>query len=199
MKNDKIKCFSNGYLISSVKVKRHYKCGLIDKFDKEIIANIYDKIQYFGTNVVLANIGYKKSRKHLKLGKWGVLNLNGDIVVPFHYSYMQYYNEKLIVCYKNKWGLIDLEGKIVVPIIYDYIQTTDIEDLFLFELNDKQGIFDIDGIAVVDPIYYEIDYKKGLDRNQQFSIQKNDEYYCINSFGKIVEDDENVNSYANLL
>lgn len=198
MENDKIKVFSNGYRISSVKVKRHYKFGLIDKFDNDIVATIYDKIQYFGTNLVLANIGYQKKRKNLIPGKWGVVNLNGDIIVPFQYSYMQFYNEKLIVCCQNKWGLIDLEGKIVVPIIYDNIQTTDIDDLYLFELNFKQGIFDTDGIATIDPIYYEIDYKKGLDINKQFSIQKNDTYYFINRFGKIVEDDEDINSYANL-
>ena len=56
------------------------KCGLINNIDEFIIPPIYDNIQYIGTDTVAVNIGFKEGKKYQYSGRWGIVDLNNQIL-----------------------------------------------------------------------------------------------------------------------
>ena len=67
-------------------------------------------------------------------GKWGMINRDGEEVVPLKYDYVEYFHEglakvniggvredDLIKCYGGKWGYVDQQGNEVVPLKYDIV------------------------------------------------------------------------------
>ena len=64
------------------------KCGLINNIDEFIIPPIYDNIQYIGTDTVAVNIGFKEGKKYQYSGRWGIVDLNNQILVPLKYTDM---------------------------------------------------------------------------------------------------------------
>ena len=60
----------------------------------------------------------------LKDGKYGYINLDGEIVIPFKYKKVQPFSEGLAgVREHGLYGFIDTEGKYSLPPIYDYVDT----------------------------------------------------------------------------
>ncbi len=54
--------------------------------------------------------------------KYGAINGNGELVIPFEYDYIQQFFDGLAVVEKNnQYGLIDKTGKLVLPVIYQSI------------------------------------------------------------------------------
>lgn len=97
-----------------VKVRLQHKYGVIDKKQgKEIIAPQYDDIRATSTLGIIA----------LKDDKWGVVDPQNNIIVPFEYEKTWIYDENGLMCVQknNKQGFIDRKGKEVVPIIYNSI------------------------------------------------------------------------------
>lgn len=53
-------------------------------------------------------------------GKYGYINLNGDVQVPIIYDDIGRFSEGLLaVCKDEKWGFVNGNGEEVVPLIYD--------------------------------------------------------------------------------
>lgn len=100
---------------------------------------------------------------HLKLvtknGKYGLYNpLNGgSLVFPIEYDYFSYpHQAQTAVCGKNgKFGLLSAKGDLLLPVEYDHILLFS-NDLFLVEKDDKMGLTDISGKAVLASEYSEI-------------------------------------------
>ena len=70
------------------------------------------------------SVDYKPSCGYcvIEIGeKYGVINANGDLVVPCKYDYIRSYSEGLFaVCTRDdKWGYIDIQDNVVIPFIYD--------------------------------------------------------------------------------
>lgn len=57
-----------------------------------------------------------------KLGKTGVIDLNGVLKIPYSYDIIGNFKEGLAqVASNNKYGAIDKNGKVVIPLVYDYL------------------------------------------------------------------------------
>nr|WP_162988860.1 WG repeat-containing protein [Pedobacter schmidteae] len=96
------------------KVRLQDKYGVINKrLGKEIITPQYEDIRSTSELGIIA----------LKDGKWGVVDILNNIIVPFQYEKTWVYDENGLMCVhkNNKQGFIDRKGNEVVPIIYDNI------------------------------------------------------------------------------
>lgn len=105
----------------------HYKyvVGLFDSFGKQIL-----DIQYAG--LIISQDGRLITVRNLE-GLYGVMNVEGSIIVPFgKYSYIDGFDKGLarvkignltngVVNSENKWGLINDKGEEVLPVEYDNI------------------------------------------------------------------------------
>lgn len=91
-------------------------------------------------------------------GFWGLVNLNGDELVPFIYDeritpYIEYFG-RLLLCNKdNKVGIISDNNDVVLPCEYDSIEEIEDSDLAFLIKDGKWGLVDKDGAIVVDPIF----------------------------------------------
>lgn len=92
--------------------KKYFAVGCIiyDKNFKQItqIKN-YDQIEYNGIKRFIVK----------KDNKFGVLNYNGEVIVPLEYDNLTPQNGDYYVFKDNKSGMINLEGKIVLPIEFE--------------------------------------------------------------------------------
>lgn len=87
------------------------KWGVCDANGKIIIECLYDKDLYFQN-------GFSAAKKD---GKWGMINLQNDIIVPFSYDdVFPIISEGLMRVEKNdKIGFVDCSGKQIIPCKYN--------------------------------------------------------------------------------
>ncbi len=102
-----------------------YRVGLFDSFGKKIL-DIYYK------GLIISQDG-KLITAQNKEGLYGVMNVEGNIIVPFgKYSYIDGFDKGLarvkignqtngVANSGNKWGLINDKGEEVMPVEYDNI------------------------------------------------------------------------------
>ena len=59
-------------------------------------------------------------------GKYGLIDSDGKVIIPFEYDSLGYYSEKgrtLVPVEKNKKeGVFDMNGKVILPCEYDEIE-----------------------------------------------------------------------------
>ena len=71
-------------------------------------------------NLYLVGEFYEGRALVVKNGKWGHVDLNGNITTPIIYDGVGHFQEGRAWVKKNgKEGYVDLNGKIVIPLIYD--------------------------------------------------------------------------------
>lgn len=88
-----------------------------------------------------------------KQGKWGIINLKNEILIPFEYDDILGYNEGIALVCKNKlWGAINKNGKMVIPIQYEQIKPCS-EGKIAIRENKKWGYVDIQGRWIISPKY----------------------------------------------
>lgn len=134
------------------------KCGLIDDMGKFIVPPIYDNIQYIGGTNIAVNIGYEVHETYEESGKWGVIDLNNNILIPFKYTnilcWEQY--DYFSVEYEGKWGIINLCDEIVIPFEYDWLSYSDKYGWIIAELKGKFGCITVNGEIIVPFVYDDI-------------------------------------------
>lgn len=120
-----IRSFENDNMIKDTAPYYRYRVGLFDTMGTKVL-----DVNYQG--VIISQDGKILSVQNMK-GEYGVLNLKGEIIVPFgRYSYIDGFDNGLarvklgqrtngVLNSENKWGIINEEGEEVVPAIYDNI------------------------------------------------------------------------------
>jgi hypothetical protein len=99
--------FKNGYAIVSIKEK----FGVLNSSGSFSVEPQYDELVPAGSHRL-------KARKN---GMWGLIDLNGEIILPCTYTAIGEYNEGLILIAKDqKCGFADLNGNTVVPLNFKY-------------------------------------------------------------------------------
>jgi len=89
-----------------------------------------------------------------KSNKYGYVNQNGRVVIPYRYVSASDFSEGLATVKGNDgWGFIDKEGNEVIPFIYDYCSDF-YEGLAFVEIDKKWGCIDIAGHEIV-PLEYQ--------------------------------------------
>ena len=122
----------------------------------------------------------------MKGGYYGVINKNGEAVVPFVYHNMLYGGiyeaDKYIVVTKyRKRGVINLNNEIVIPIEYDHIFQYG-PNVFRVRLGRKYGLINDKGEVVV-PIVYDSLERMGRDSGI-FRLAFENKYGLVNIQGK---------------
>ena len=135
--------------------KLNKKYGVIDEHGETIIDFKYDNMKFFG------------DKEHIcakNQGKWGLINVNENIIVPFIYdeSFNIYAlpfreNEGFIVEKEGKEGVINLESKVIIPFEYDclcsnFFDTT--KSLTVAQKNGKCGVINSKNETLI-PFEYE--------------------------------------------
>lgn len=87
-------------------------------------------------------------------GKWGVVNENLNVVVPFIYDEMYSFgqNEMIVARKGSKWGCIDKQGRMVVPCEMDCFYSLDL-NFITMKKDGKAGVVGKNGIIV--PFEYD--------------------------------------------
>ena len=82
-------------------------------------------------------------------GKWGYINTQGEVVIPFIYDEVRSFHEGLSPIRQNgKWGFITPQGEVVIPCIYDFAWAFS-EGLAEVKQNGKGSIINKEGKVIV--------------------------------------------------
>ncbi len=130
------------------------KCGAVDSAGNEVIPIKYD----------IANGGFHDGLCGFNMnGKWGFLNINGDEIISFKYSYVKDFSEGIAYVSEDydKKFFIDKKGNNLFP-VHQYLETKDCnEGLIIAKKDDKWGCLDKTGKVVIPFLYSDILVRKG--------------------------------------
>jgi hypothetical protein len=136
------KCFLNGIAEVKKKDKNYMQRALINKNGKELFPEVYEGYASgFNGDYILVK----------KNNKWGILNKEGQVTVPFIYDKKSYYkdeNNMFFLSKNGKSGSTDGKGNIIIPFIYDVSKSGYptlkwiTPNLVRAQLNGKWGIID---------------------------------------------------------
>ncbi|NMA94130.1 MAG: hypothetical protein GX975_05655 [Clostridiales bacterium] len=88
-----------------------------------------------------------------KDNKFGFINKNGELAIPFIYDFAKSFSDGMALVEKNgKFGYIDTSGKEVIPCIYDDVSMFS-EGLAIVLKNGKCGYIDKNGKEIVPYIF----------------------------------------------
>lgn len=129
--------------------------------------------------------------------KWGYINLNEEVVVPFLYERVYSFSEGYGVIYSDKKSaMVDVNGKVIVPFIFDIIYpmkngVAEIVDWCYFDskakgnvefIGGRHGLIDGTGKVIAPLDYDDIgDFRDGIAR-----FEKNQLVGLIDNSGKML-------------
>lgn len=189
--------FSEG--LAAVKLNR--KWGFIDANDSIIIPLSYGWVSSFGEygferlSIVKINNNFERAVGITSLGKTGLINKSGKIVLPLSYVYIAPIVNGLALIndgsdaieetdsYNGKYGFINSEGKIVIPCLYDYAEPF-LSKISLVNKNGKWGGLNSKGKEVIQCVYDTL---------------QRDEVDCNIIIGKKVSDSVQMDSNGNIM
>ena len=97
-------------LYETIKENHH---GLINKYGQYLIQPRYAELHYIGENYIWA--------KDIDSKRWGLLNINSDIVLPFVYDSIHKVEGGYYVCSNGLWGSVSVSGTIVNNLAYTIV------------------------------------------------------------------------------
>lgn len=149
--------------VSWTRGNNNEKYGLYSRTTSQMITPyIYDDYLSFADGIAAAVID----------GKWGVIDTDGQTIIPFKYDYLLYFYYKngksrtlgrTKACLNGKWGYIDINEHQVIPLIYDKLWENDYADMWRYaiaQFNDKWGVIDRNGDILIPFEYDEIGFTK---------------------------------------
>ena len=125
-----------------------------------------------------------------KDGKYGYIDDNGKVIIPFEYEYGEDFNEGLAIVWKGykefksdyfKCGYIDKTGKEVIPIKYDYAENFK-NGIAKVTENRKNFFINKTGKVIIP---FEYDYADSFSEGLAV-VKKNGKYGYLNKTGKEV-------------
>lgn len=124
--------------------------------------------------------------KVTKNSLYGLINSNGDMVLPILYDYIVTHNEVkpfFIIKQNHLYGLADEYGNICIPVQYELLRKVS-SNLVRVKRNGKYGICDLQGNEVV-PCIYEKVYNAKDDR---IAVYKDNKWGFFDNNGNLVID-----------
>ena len=107
------------------------------------------------TDLFVDDTGYLIAAKN---GRYGYIDSNENILVPFKYDQLDMAQNDLIPVMKNeKYGVVDMNGDIVIPLQYDSWVSFDDrygKNCALTSIGDKVGIIDINN-NIIAPFKFD--------------------------------------------
>ena len=115
--------------------------------------------------------------------KYGVANINNDILVPFEYDRIEEFDKGVAVFKQNgKYGLLDENGKILIPPKYDELRFR--EGIGVAGIEDKYGYIDYNGEIIVPFEYSEYDLEPFSE--ELAGVRKEGKWGFVNKNGEFV-------------
>lgn len=148
------------------------KYGYIDLVGNEVIAPLYDEAYPFSNGVAIVE----------KDSKWGIVDKNGDYVVPCKYDNIAPSIKDGVVPFRinNKYGIVSISGRELIT-AYDAINVFS-EGLAWVEKDGKRGYIDKEGCEIIPLLFDECsDFSEGLA-----VVKENGLYGFIDKTGKLV-------------
>lgn len=156
------------------------KNGMVDlNSRKEIFPFIYDWIFLNDDETAILAID----------NKCGVMNLSGDVLIPFIYDDIRIGGSLITVCKNEKWGFLDKDGKITIDFKYDYESTFENEISAIVGNMDSNGnllmgVIDENDTIVLPIIYCDIyDY---YDENAYIVSDFLGNYGAYDYYGNVI-------------
>lgn len=134
-----------------LQVKKNGSYGFIDIHNKPIVPLEYDSMRYERSTSFPAS----------KAGKWGIINLKGDVKLPFQYEEIEPVENAYKVRNKEEKGIISKEGKILLPVQYttiDYFKNSALKATpyyIVTDKNSKKGVWDTKTQSLYIPALYD--------------------------------------------
>lgn len=142
------------YSANRLLVKKGAYYGYIDREENLVVPCIYDDAYSFDSK------GYARVRKD---EKWGLIDSNGNIVLPIELSEVEYFDsdrDYLKVKNDRKWGIIRLSDmSFVLPAQYDEVEKGCWDNgVYQFVVKDRgtQGVMDVTGNVVIPFNYRQL-------------------------------------------
>lgn len=202
--------FQNGF----AKVMKNGKFGIIDKTGQEIVELKYQQIERYEDSVigfyneVLGECGYlcngnvvkfkenyefkdfipERKLIVLKLGeRWGIIDFDGNIKVPFEYGFIRYDKDSSVFIVRDKEekkGILSAEDFTwKVSCIYDSIDYF-VNGKAVVEVGEKYGVIDADG-NIDMPVSYD---RIGLFENGGYWYKQGETSYLFDADGKLLDE-----------
>lgn len=124
-------------------------------------------------------------------GKWGLINRQNEVLIPFEWDGIEPYGNLALVQKDGLWGGVNFEQDTVIPIQYDEIITNPI-GLYAVVKDGKMGIIDTLGHIIVPCIYEYDEYNfwlwGGVDYtdNLLITLKKGEKFGAVNTNGEVV-------------
>jgi len=177
-------------------VIRDGKFGFIDTNGNEIIPLAYDNCGlYHGTinnirkGMIFSWHSYDKAVSVCQNGKWGMIDQEGNVVIPLKYDTIKGYmsdRKSVVWAVKDgKHGALDREGNIVIPFIYDDLNPYLASNRLSYAKKDgKYGYIDTENNIVIPFIYSTA--KSFWENDSLAPVSINGKYGYIDRSGKEV-------------
>lgn len=135
-------------------VERNGLCGYLNSKLEEVIPFVYEEAEdfsaYYGTAAVK------------RYGKYGTIDLKGNVCIPFEYDklggengYSAVTGGDYVMCSKGgKCGVVNQSGEVLLPIEYDAIGDI-VSDHCIIVLDKKAGLYDLKDRKQVLPLQFE--------------------------------------------
>ncbi len=165
----------------NVKIEGEKRQGLINRRGEFVIEPIYDYVGYYGnSDFMVARIGEKR----------GVINLKGEVIVPFEYLQIEITGDSQEIEVQNdkgEWGVINLKGEMLLPFMpMRWLRPQNSKGWRVIYAMDsskegnwgKCGLIDSIGKVLLEPIYDGI-YIWDEDPRGWIKVRKDGECYYL--------------------
>lgn len=171
----------NGEFSNMIYVEKNRKCGLISNRNLQVILPVeYDLIF---ENDLMEDEGYGSYYKIRKADKNGLINSQGQIILPCEYDNIIFQKPPVIITQKNnKYGLSNMDGVQIQPSIYDTIEIKEylFDDSFYYIMliDSLVGVCNGFGQIIANPIYQDLT-PCDSDIKYAFSAKKDSKYGIV--------------------
>ena len=155
-----------GFAASSTTKDREYDQVIVSYADDFAIVKLADKygyIDYRGDEVIkltydAATIFENGAASVKKEGKWGVIEKDENILIPFKYAYLSRFSNGYSVGQnvEGKWGIINKNDSTLFKFEYDFLTPMNDEGISIAKKNGKYGLLNQRGKVIV-PFEYDFD------------------------------------------
>lgn len=160
--------------------------GLINENDVFVVPAIYENITPLRSEHNGRTQFSDKVFSARRYGKVGIVDIAGNVLLPFEYEQINDYPSKYgfrVVRKDDKhWGMLNRNCEMIVPCIYEGMSSGYDEDHFQFWTNGKTGIMDTTGKITI-PAEYNQMY---LYKNNRALVQKDSLFGFIDTAGNVV-------------
>jgi len=153
---DRINSVNNGYIVAI----KDGMYGML-KDGAVFIPFEYNGLSSFSNGVAIVFKGETDPYFENPKGLFGLINMNGKLVVKMKYDMLRkYYKDLYIASKDHKYGVITKDEKVITKFQYDEIlpiEENNGEYIPLTRMDDKYGCIDMEGKVILEPLYDRLD------------------------------------------